>query len=480
MRYETVIGLEVHVELATESKIFCSCSAKFGAGPNEHVCPACCGMPGMLPVVNKRVVDLGMTAGMMLNCHINRTTTFDKKSYYYPDLPCAYQTTQWFAPVAVNGCVEIETSKGKKKVRIKQIHMEEDAGKLVHDIMPDTTHVDFNRTSVPLIEIVSQPDLSGAEEVIAYLERLHALLRFAKVSDCRWEQGSMRCDVNLSVRPEGSSELGVRTEMKNMNSLTAIARAIEYETARHIDALENGTEVLVQETRRWDDVKGKSYAMRNKETAGDYRYFPDPNVMPVVIDDAWYAAIEASLPELPEEKRARYISELGLSEYDAAQLTQSRALCDCFEDAVSVCGKAKDAANWINSEVMNILNARKMNFDMLHIDGKSLGALILLVADGKVGRANGKKVLAAMFDDTTIDPAVYAEENGLIVSHDTGMIDAVIKEAIASDPKAVADYKSGKEKAIMALFGKCMKQLKGNCDPQVLRTMLIDAIKATE
>ena len=476
MKFETVIGLEVHVEMATASKIFCSCSAKFGGEQNDHVCPACCGMPGMLPIVNKKVVDLGMTAGMMLNCHINRTTTFDKKSYYYPDLPAAYQTTQWFAPVAVNGTVEIETSKGKKAIRIKQIHMEEDAGKLVHDILPDTTHVDFNRTSVPLIEIVSQPDLSSAEEVIAYLERLHALLRFAKVSDCRWEQGSMRCDVNLSVRPEGSDKLGVRTEMKNMNSLAAIARAIEYETARHIDALENGTEELVQETRRWDDIKGKSYSMRTKETAGDYRYFPDPNVMPIVIDDAWYDAVAETLPELPEVKRARYIDELGLSEYDATQLTQSRALCDCFEDAVAVSGKVKDSANWMISEVMSILNAKKLTFDMLDINGRALGALITLVADGKVGRANGKKILSAMFDDRTIEPAAYAEANGFIVSNDTGLIEATVKAAVAADPKAVADYKGGKEKAIMSIFGKCMRELKGNCDPQTLRGILIDYI----
>ena len=314
-KYETVIGLEVHIELATESKIFCSCSAKFGGEQNDHVCPACCGMPGMLPIVNKHVVDLGMTAGLMLNCDINRVTTFDKKSYYYPDLPCSYQTTQWFSPVAVNGIVPIETSKGKKNIRIKQIHMEEDAGKLVHDDWTDTTLVDFNRTSVPLCEIVSQPDLSSAEEVVAYLEQLRSRLRFAKVSGCRMEQGSMRCDVNLSVREEGSDKLGVRTEMKNMNSISAITRAIEYETARHIDALENGTEELVQETRRWDDIKGKSYAMRNKETAGDYRYFPDPNIMPIVIDDEWFDRIKASLPELPDVKKARYISELGLTEY---------------------------------------------------------------------------------------------------------------------------------------------------------------------
>lgn len=477
MRYETVIGLEVHVELATKSKIFCSCSAhSFGAEPNDHVCPACCGMPGMLPVVNRRVVDYGMKAGLMLNCHINRTTTFDKKSYYYPDLPAAYQTTQWFAPVAVNGLVEIETSKGKKNVRIKQIHMEEDAGKLVHDIREDTTHVDFNRTSVPLIEIVSQPDLSSAEEVEAYLERLKTLLRYAKVAECEMAHGTMRCDVNLSVRPEGSDKLGVRTEMKNMNSIEAIKRAIEYETARHIDAIENGTEVLVQETRRWDDIKGKSFAMRTKETAGDYRYFPDPNVMPVVIDDEWFDSISSTLPEFPEVKKARYTDELGLSEYDADQLTKSIALCECFETAYSVCGSAKDAANWMISEVMSILNARKMTYDMLDIDGKALGELIVLVASGKVGRANGKKILAAMFDDNTIVPEKYAEANGLIVSNDTGLIEKTVKAAIEADPKAVSDYKSGKEKAIMSIFGKCMKELRGNCDPQVLRTILIDMI----
>jgi len=476
MRYETVIGLEVHVELATESKIFCSCSAKFGAEQNDSVCPACCGMPGMLPIVNKNVVNLGMTAGMMLNCDINRITTFDKKSYYYPDLPCSYQTTQFFSPVAVNGTVTINTSKGQKDIRIKQIHMKEDAGKLVHDDWTDTSLVDFNRTSVPLCEIVSQPDLSSAEEVVAYLERLRSLLRFAKVSDCRFEQGSMRCDVNLSVRPEGSDKLGVRTEMKNMNSLSAIVRAIEYETARHIDAIENNTEVLVQETRRWDDVKGKSFPMRTKETAGDYRYFPDPNIMPVVIDDEWFDAIKASLPELPEVKRQRYIDELSLSEYDADQLTQSRAFCDCFEAAYAECGMAKESANWLITDCMNMLNKRQQTVDMLTLNGKSLGQLIKLVADDKVSRGNAKKILAVMFDED-ISPAEYAEKSGMIVSNDTGKIEEVINAVLAADPKSVADFKSGKEKALMALFGKCMKELKGNCNPQVLRELLIQSIE---
>ncbi len=479
MRYETVIGLEVHVELATDSKIFCSCSAhSYGAEPNSHVCPACCGMPGMLPVVNRRVVDYGMKAGMMLNCHINRVTTFDKKSYYYPDLPAAYQTTQWFAPVAVNGTVEIETGAGKKSVRIKQIHMEEDAGKLVHDISEGTTHVDFNRTSVPLIEIVSQPDLSSAEEVEAYLARLKTLLRYAKVAECEMAHGTMRCDVNLSVKPEGSDKLGVRTEMKNMNSIEAIKRAIEYETARHIDAIENGTEVLVQETRRWDDIKGKSYAMRSKETAGDYRYFPDPNVMPVVIDDEWYDSIKNSLPEFPEVKMEKYCG-YGLPEYDAARISSSIALCECFEEALAVNGNAKETANWIISDVMRTLNAKQMTYEMLDLDNKAFGTLISLTLSGKISRANSKKILSAMFDSKDIDPEEYAKENDMLIGeqNDDAII-GVVKKVIETDPKAVNDYKNGKEKALMALFGKCMKELKGNCDPQHLKSILLEYINA--
>lgn len=477
MKYETVIGLEVHVELATDSKIFCSCSAhSYGADPNSHVCPACCGMPGMLPVVNKRVVDFGMKAGMMLNCHINRTTTFDKKSYYYPDLPAAYQTTQWFAPVAVNGRVDIETSKGKKSVRIKQIHMEEDAGKLVHDIAEGTTHVDFNRTSVPLIEIVSQPDLSSAEEVEAYLARLKTLLRYARVAECEMAHGTMRCDVNLSIRPEGSDKLGVRTEMKNMNSIEAIKRAIEYEVSRHIDALENHTEELVQETRRWDDIKGKSYAMRNKETAGDYRYFPDPNVMPVVIDDAWYDGIQASLPEFPEVKREKYVA-MGLAEYEAQRISESIALCECFEEANAVCNNPKETANWIISEVMRVLNAKQITYEMLNINNQALGRLISLTLEGKVSRANSKKILSVLFEDTGVDPETYAKENDMIIvaQSDDAILD-VVKKVVEADPKSVNDYKNGKEKALMALFGKCMKELRGNCDPQQLRAVLLECI----
>lgn len=483
MRYETVIGLEVHVELATDSKIFCSCANRSGDEQNSHVCPACCGMPGMLPVTNKHAVDLGMTAGMMLNCHINRTTTFDKKSYYYPDLPCSYQTTQWFSPVAVNGTVRIETESGSKDIRIKQIHMEEDAGKLVHDSLSNATLVDFNRTSVPLIEIVSQPDLSSADEVVAYLERLRSLLRFAKVSECRMELGTMRCDVNLSVRPEGTTELGVRTEMKNMNSISAIRRAIAYEVDRHIDAIEHGTEELVQETRRWDDEKGMSFAMRNKETAGDYRYFPDPNVMPIVIDDEWFDRIKDSLPPFPEVKKQQLV-EQGLTDYDADLLVTSRVLCDCYDAAFAVSGLAKECANWIATNCLAVLKKNGQTMDDLAISGTRLGELVKLVGDGVVSNANAKKILEVMFEETVaegadpaaFDPKAYAEANDMVVSNDTDAVMGVIRGIVAANEKDAADFRNGNEKAINPLFGKCMKELKGNCEPKQLRAMLIDCI----
>ena len=477
MKYETIIGLEVHVELATNTKIFCSCSAhSFGAEPNTHICPTCIGMPGTLPKLNKKVVDYAIKAGMMLGCHINRVSAFDRKSYFYPDLPNAYQITQYFSPIATDGGIEIDTTSGKKRIRIQQIHMEEDAGKLVHDLKEGMTHIDFNRAGVPLLEIVSRPDISSTEEVEAYLERLKTLLRYARVAECEMAHGTMRCDVNLSVRPEGSDKLGVRTEMKNMNSIEAIKRAIEYETARHIDALEQGTEELIQETRRWDEANGRTAPMRSKETAGDYRYAPDPNLAPLVIDEEWIKKIQSSLPELPEVKRERYMREYALSAYDAEQLTKSIALCDCFEDAVSVCASPKDVANWMTGEVMSLLNAKKMTYDMLSVNAQKLGELILLVKEGKVGRANARMILDAMFEDATISPEVYANEKGFLISNDAEHIETVVKAVVDDDAKSVADYKSGKEKALMFLFGKCMKELKGNCNPQLLREMLCSYI----
>ncbi len=469
MKYEIVMGLETHVELSTDSKIFCSCGGHSAhKEPNDCVCPACCGMPGMLPVTNKRVVELAVMAGTMLNCKINRYTTFDKKSYYYPDLPCAYQITQWFHPVCVDGCVEVRTKNGSGKIGIKQIHMEEDAGKLVHDDWTDTTLVDFNRTSVPLIEIVSRPDFRSSEEVLAYLEMLKSNFRFAGISEC--EEGAMRCDVNISIRPEGSEELGVRTEIKNMSSLASIERAIKYETARHIDALERQTEVLVQETRRWDDVKGRTFSMRNKETAADYRYFPDPNLMPVVIDDAWLSAIRAAMPKTQDETREEYAS-LGLSEKDVDSLLAERKLCSLFDALRRKGVPPQDAAAWILTECGGLLRKKGQVMSDLSIAPDKLARVIELCASNKLNRAAARKVLSAVLEED-VDPDAYIAENSLETQNDLSSVKAVVRKVLEENPLAVADYLGGKTKAFQALFGGCMRLLKGTGDPTAIRSVL--------
>ncbi len=471
MAYELVIGLETHVELNTESKIFCSCGGHSSPlEPNDCVCPACSGMPGMLPVMNKRVVELAATAGLMLNCEINRYTTFDKKNYYYPDLPCAYQITQLNHPICTNGLVKVKTASGERDIRIKQIHMEEDAGKLVHG--GNSSFVDFNRTSVPLIEIVTQPDFRSPEEVVTYLGKLKSMFKSTGISEC--EEGAMRCDVNISVREEGTEEFGVRSEIKNMSSFEAIDRAIRYEAQRHMDALEFGTEELVQETRRFDDVSGKTFAMRNKETEADYRYFPDPNLMPIVIDDEWLEQIKANKPVALDEKAEAY-AEAGISDKEIAMLMSEHTVAKLLDDVISLGCNAKDAAAWILTDCAGILRKAGLKLKDLAITAKGLSYLIKLVDSGKLNRGAAKKTLIAVIENGA-DPEKFVEEQGFLVEIDNSMIESVIDKAIENNPQAVEDYKAGKEKALMAIFGACMKELKGSGDPQVIRTMLIEKL----
>ncbi len=467
MKYEIVIGLETHVELSTESKIFCSCGGHSAAKePNDCVCPACSGMPGMLPVMNKRVVELAVTAGLMLNCEISRYTTFDKKNYYYPDLPCAYQITQLNHPICTNGCVTLKTSGGERDIHIKQIHMEEDAGKLVH--AGKASFVDFNRTSVPLIEIVTQPDFRSAEEVLAYLNKLKSMFRSSGISEC--EEGAMRCDVNISVRPEGSTEFGVRTEIKNMASFEAIERAIQYETQRHMDALEFGTEELVQETRRFDDVSGKTFAMRNKETEADYRYFPDANLMPIIIDDEWLEKIKAAKPVAIDEKAEEYRAA-GISEKEIDMIIHNHKIGKLLDDVVAMGCNAKNAATWILTDCVGVLRKSGKLLADLEITANDLAAIINMVDSGKVNRNIGRKILIAVIEDG-VDPVAYCKENALDSKVDTSTMESVIDRVLSENAQAVEDYKNGKVKAKQALFGACMKELKGAGDTAVIKELL--------
>lgn len=473
MKYEVVIGLETHVELDTKSKIFCSCGGHSEHGePNDCVCPACCGMPGMLPITNKRAVELAMTAGLMLNCHINEYVTFDKKSYYYPDLPAAHQITQFFNPICVEGSVEVTTKSGTRTIGIKQIHMEEDAGKLVHDEWTDTSLVDFNRTSVPLIEIVTKPDFRSSAEVLAYLEMLKANFRFAGISEC--EEGAMRCDVNISVRPEGSTELGVRAEIKNMSSFAAIEKAIEFEIARHIDANERQTEVLRQETRRWDDDKRRTFPMRSKETEADYRYFPDPNLMPIIIDEAWVEKVRSEMYVSPEEKKQEYLDN-GLLPTEAEMLVSERKVCDLLDKLVESGISVKEGATWILTECTSILRRNGKTLADLDISAGKFITVINLVKDGKVNRGAGKKILIAVIEQG-VNPEAYYKEQGMDSQGDTGVIEAVVKKVLDANPNAVKEYKEGKVKVQQFLFGMCMRELRGNGDPSTINKVLTELL----
>lgn len=468
--YETVIGLEVHVELATKTKIFCSCSTAFGGAPNTHTCPVCTGMPGSLPVLNKQVVEYAMAVGLATNCEITQYNKFDRKNYFYPDNPQNYQISQLYLPICRNGKVEIETEAGKKLVGIHEIHMEEDAGKLIHDEHGDVSLVDFNRSGVPLIEIVSEPDMRSADEVIAYLEKLRLIIQYLGASDCKLNEGSMRADVNLSIREVGAKEFGTRTEMKNLNSFRAIARAIENETERQIDLLEAGKEVI-QETRRWDDNKEYSYAMRSKEDAQDYRYFPEPDLVPVVISDEWLAEVKSRQPEFRDEKKARYVSEYKIPEYDADIITLSKKMADIFEEATAICGNPKKVSNWLMVETMRLLKEQGMDADDIKFSPENLAKLVKLTDDGVINSSVAKEVFEQIFKED-VNPEKYVEEKGLKMDNDEEGLKATLEEIVANNSQSVADYKAGKEKAIGFLVGQAMKATKGKANPGIINKLL--------
>ena len=474
-QYETVIGLEVHVELATKTKIFCSCSTEFGGAPNTHTCPVCTGMPGSLPVLNKQVVEYAAAIGLATNCEITRVCKFDRKNYFYPDNPQNYQISQLYLPIARNGYVEIEVGDRKKKIRIHEMHMEEDAGKLIHDEWDDTSLVDYNRSGVPLVEIVSEPDMRSAEEVIAYLEKLRLIIQYLGASDCKLQEGSMRADVNLSVREAGTEKFGTRTEMKNLNSFKAITHAIEGERQRQIDLLEAGRPVI-QETRRWDDNKESSHAMRSKEDAQDYRYFPEPDLVPIVISDEWIEEIRARQPEFRTEKLERYKKEFDIPQYDAEIITGSKKLADIFEATTAICGKPKKVSNWLMVETLRLLKDRDMEPEKLYFSPENLAKLIALTEAGTINSSVAKEVFEKIFDED-IDPDKYVEEHGLKTVNDTGALQEVLKKVIADNPQAVADYRSGKEKALGALVGQTMKAMKGKANPGMVNQMLREMLQ---
>jgi len=470
-QYETVIGLEVHVELATKTKIFCSCSTEFGGAPNTHTCPVCTGMPGSLPVLNKQVVEYAMAVGLATNCSITQNCKFDRKNYFYPDNPQNYQISQLYKPICTNGYVEIKGDDGEKKqVRIHEIHMEEDAGKLVHDDWNDCSLVDLNRSGVPLIEIVSEPDMRSSDEVIAYLEKLRLIIQYLGASDCKLNEGSKRAHVNLSVREYGAKEFGTRTEMKNLNSFKAIARAIENERERQIDLIEEG-EAVIQETRRWDDTKEYSYAMRSKEDAQDYRYFPDPDLVPIIISDEWMAEVKSKEPEFRDEKMARYISEFNLPEYDADIITLYKPLADLFEAAVQKGSAPKEASNWLMGETMRIVKDKGIEPDQVKLTGENFAKFLKLIENDVINKTVAKEVFEAIFDGG-VNPEAYVEEHGLKMDNDTDGLKKIIEEVVANNPKAVADYQGGNKKAIGALVGQTMKATQGKANPQMINKIL--------
>ena len=473
-QYETVIGLEVHVELATKTKIFCGCSTEFGGAPNTHTCPVCTGMPGSLPVLNKQVVEYAIAVGLATNCSITQYCKFDRKNYFYPDNPQNYQISQLYLPICRNGGIEIETAAGKKTVGIHEIHMEEDAGKLVHDDWTGSSMVDYNRSGVPLIEIVSEPDMRSVDEVIAYLEKLRMIIQYLGASDCKLQEGSMRADVNLSVREVGATEFGTRTEMKNLNSFKAISHAIEGERARQIELLEEGRQVI-QETRRWDDNKESSYAMRSKEDAQDYRYFPEPDLVPIVISDEWLKEVKDRQPELRSEKLERYKKEYDIPEYDAEIITGTKKMADIFEATTAICNKPKKVSNWLMVETMRLLKENEMEAEDISFAPENLAKLIELADAGEINSSVAKEVFEEVFKNN-VDPEKYVEEKGLKTVSDDGALREVIEKVVADNPKSVEDYNSGKKKAIGFLVGQTMKAMQGKADPGMVNKILKEVL----
>lgn len=473
--YEVVIGLEVHAELSTKTKIFCSCPTSFGAAPNTHTCPICMAMPGTLPVLNEKVVEYAVKAGLATNCEISRNSKNDRKNYFYPDLPKAYQISQFDEPLCNHGYIEIEDDEGnKKKVRLLRIHIEEDAGKLNHDEFAGGSLVDLNRAGVPLIEMVSEPDLRSSGEAERYLRKLKSILEYIEVSDCKMQEGSLRADVNVSVRKKGETKLGTRTEMKNMNSFRSIVRGIEYEIDRQIDVLEDGG-IIEQETLRWDDVSGKTFSMRDKEDAQDYRYFPDPDLVAIKLSEEYIENIKNTLPELPESRKERYLTEYKLSEKDANIITSSKYLSDLFEQASKICNNPKAVNNWIISDISRILNEKEIEPNQIPFSSEQLAELVVLIDKNTISSSIAKKVLEEMFENPK-NPEEIINEKGWVQISDEGAIKEIVIKILENNPQSIADYKAGKEKALGFLVGQAMKETKGKANPQMLNKMFLEEL----
>lgn len=474
MKYEAVIGLEVHTELQTKTKIFCSCRTSFGADPNTNVCPVCLGLPGVLPVLNKKVLEYAVRAGLALNCEISRFSKFDRKNYYYPDLPKNFQTSQFDLPICEHGYLDVEVEGEKRRIRITRAHMEEDAGKLVHHgtsiTDSDYSLVDYNRTGTPLLEIVSEPDMRSAKEAVAYMEKMRAILQYVGISDCRMEEGSLRCDANVSVRPVGQKELGTKTEIKNINSFKGVERAIEYEAMRQAELLEDGGKV-VQETRTWDEKEGVTKSMRTKEEANDYRYFPEPDLVPFTVSDEYIENIRKSLPELPDARKERYMKEFGLSSEDAVFMTNDKATADYFEAAVAAGADPKACVNWLMGEFASQLSTDGIEISKAPVNAENLAALLKLISKGTISGKIAKKVFATMWKEGG-NPEEIVKAQGLVQISDTAELSKLVDEVVGKNPKAVEDFKAGKKKAVGALVGQIMKATKGKANPRVINELL--------